>query len=85
MKKEEAIANALAVLAYCELKNIGDIRSFTDYEVQVVICIHFPKLDEEVYEAKKDILPLLLDGTTIVVCSYPEKNYETLDISWDIK
>lgn len=85
MKKEEAIANALAVLAYCELKNIGHIRSLTDYDVQVFICIHFPKLGEEVYEAKKDIHPLLLDGTTIGVCSYPEKNYETLDISWDIK
>lgn len=81
MKREEAIANAMAVLAYCELKNIGHIRCFTDFDLEVLICIHFRKLGEEVYEAKKDIHPLLLDGTTIEVCSHPEKEYETLDIS----
>lgn len=85
MKREEAIANAMAVLAYCELKNIGYIRSFTDYEVQVFISIHFRKLGEEIYEVKKDIKPLLIDGTTIEVCSNPHTGYETLDIIWDIE
>ena len=85
MKREEAIANAMSVLTYCELKNIGHIRSFTDYESLTQICLHFRKLGEEVYEAKKEIHPLLTDGTIIEVCSYPEKGYETLDISWETK
>lgn len=85
MKREEALSNAIGLLVYSETKKIGYIRNImlNDYEISLVL--HFRNLSEEVYEAKKDIYPLLLDGTTIEVHSYPEKDFETLDITWSIQ
>ena len=85
MKREQALSNAIGILVYTETKKIGYIRNIMSNDYEISLVIHFSKLGEEVYEAKKDIYPLLLDGTTIEVHSYPEKDYETLDITWDIK
>lgn len=84
MKREKAFANATGVLVYTEAKKIGYIRSYMSNDYEVSLTIHFHKPSEEVNEAKKDIYPLLVDGTTIEVHSYPEKNYEILDITWNI-
>ena len=85
MKREEAIQNAIGILIYSETKKTGYIRNIMSNDYEISLVIHFSKLSEEVYEAKKAITPLLLDGTTIEVHSYPEKGFETLDITWDIK
>lgn len=85
MKKEEAVANAMAVFAYAELRQLGHIRTFYDYELEVVITIHFKTMGNEAHQSKKDINPLLMDGTTIEERSYPERGYDCLDIIWSIK
>lgn len=85
MKKEEAVANAMAVFAYAELRQLGHIRTFYDYEFEVEITIHFQPAGEEAHKAKKDIYPLLMDGTTIEEQSYPLRGYDCLDIIWSIK
>lgn len=85
MKREEAIANAMAVFAYAELRQLGYIRKITDYEWEVQISIHIKKNGNAVHECKKDIIPLLIDGTTIEEYSSPNRGFDSLDIIWDIK
>ena len=85
MKKEEAVANAMAVFAYAELRQIGHIRTFCDYELEVSITIHFKTIGEEIYNARHAIYPLLMDGTTIEEHSYPNRGYECLDLTWSIE
>ena len=85
MKKEEAVANALAVFTYAELRQIGHIRTFCDYELEVQITIHFKTTGEEALQAKKDISPLLMDGTTIEAHTYPNRGYDCLDFIWSIE
>ena len=82
MKREEAVANALAVLTYCELKGIGSIRSFDDYQASIFVSIHFNKVDNEIHERREEISPLIMGGTIPRVYSSPNKDFETLDIRW---
>ena len=84
MKREEAFSNAIGVLVYTEAKKLGYISNIMCNDYEVCLTIHFRKMSEEVYEAKKAIHPFLLDGTTIEVHSYPERDYETLDLTWNI-
>lgn len=85
MKKEEAVANAMAVFAYAELRQLGHVRTFYDYEMEVDITILFKSDGEEALQAKKDIYPLLMDGTTIEIHTYPNRGYDSLDFIWSIK
>lgn len=85
MKKEEAIANAMSVFTFAELKQIGYIRTITDYELEIQLTIHFKCNGNDAHESKKDIYPLLMDGTTIEEVSFPNRGYDCLDIIWSIK
>lgn len=84
MKREEAFSNAIGVLVYTEAKKLGYIRNIMSNDYEVSLTIHFHKPSEEVYEAKKDIYPLIVDGTTIEVNIYTNRDYDTLEITWNI-
>lgn len=84
MKREEAISNAMQVIAFATEKNLGHIRTFSDYELSIYVTIHFKEMNNDIYKAREEISSIIIDETKAEIASYPEEGYETLDYEWDI-
>lgn len=84
MKREEAMSNAMQVIALATEKKLGYIRTYSDYECEIWVMIHFKKMNNDIYEAKEEISSIIIDGTKTEIYSNPRREYERLDYVWTI-